>query len=158
MRTRIWTPIGVALVIGGVVSALSVRPLSLEDLCAGADEIVHATVDRVESYWQGQRIETRVRLSVEETWKGSPASTIELTVPGGTVGGVTMVCSEAATFREKDRVVTFLRSTNGARQVYGWFRGQYTVVGGKVREIPNTTLASFRASVKDIVARKGAPR
>jgi hypothetical protein len=157
MRRSLWAPLGVALVVGGVVSAVSVRPLTLEELCGGAEEIVFARVASARSAWVDQRIETTVTLAVHESWKGAPSGTVEVVVPGGTVGNVTMRASEAPTFREKDDVVAFLRKRNGRNEVYGWFRGQYTVVGSRIREIPNTTLAAFRANVAGIVA-KGGPR
>lgn len=148
MRTRFLATFGVALFVGGLVSAVSVRPLSLQELCAGAQEIVYAKVESVESYWNDRKIETRVTLKSHETWKGAAASTVVVTVPGGTVGDITMRCSEAAIFHEKDDVVCFLRPKGQSREVYGWFRGQYTVVNGKVREMQDMSLASLRASVQ----------
>jgi hypothetical protein len=152
-----WAPIGVALVFGGLLSAVSVRPLSLQELCSGAREIVFARVDKIESYWKEQKIETRVTLVSHETWKGAHAPAVEVIVPGGCVGGITMRCSEAPTFRAGDDVVCFLRPRGGVNEVYGWFRGQYTVVGGRVREMQNVSLASFRANVRSIVG-PGGPR
>jgi hypothetical protein len=151
MRSKFWAPIGVALAVGGLTSAVSVRPLSLQELCSGADQIVYAKVEKVESYWNGQRIETRVALAPHETWKGPAAPKVEVIVPGGTVGDVTMRCSEAPTFRSSDDVVCFLRTREGVKSVYGWFRGQYTVVGGQVREMQNVSLASLRTSVQSFV-------
>jgi hypothetical protein len=154
MRTRFWTPFGIALLMGGLTSATSVRPLTLQQLASGADEIVYGRVERVESFWNGQKIETDVTLVPSETWKGSPERRVVVRVPGGTVAGITMVCSEAPTFRNADDVVCFLKNKGATREVYGWYRGQYTIVRNMVREIPNTTLDSFRTSVSAAV---GAP-
>lgn len=151
MRTRFWTPFGIALLMGGLTSATSVRPLTVQQLASGADEIVYAKVKRVESFWTGQKIETDVTLASSEVWKGSPARDVVVRVPGGTVGGITMRCSEAPTFRMSDDVVCFLKSKGATKEVYGWFRGQYTVVNGLVREMPNTTLQAFRANVSAAV-------
>jgi hypothetical protein len=73
-------------------------------------------------------------------------------VPGGTVNGITMRCSEAPTFRTSDNVVCFLKTRDQVKEVYGWFRGQYTVVNDKVREMPNMTLSGLRASVQTAIA------
>jgi hypothetical protein len=147
MRSKFWAPVGVALLMGGLSSATSVRPLSLQQLSAGAEDIVYASVDKVESVWNAQKIETIVTLAPLETWKGTPSPRVQVRVPGGTVGNITMKCSEAPTFRQNDKVVCFLRSRNGAKEVYGWFRGQYTVVNEQVREIPNMSLTSFKAAI-----------
>jgi hypothetical protein len=151
MRSRFWAPLGVALAIGGLVSAVSVRPLSLQELSSGSDDIVYAKVNKVESYWKDQKIETRVTLAPYETWKGPASQLVQVTVPGGTVGNITMRCSEAPTFHEADDVVCFLRNRDGGKHVYGWFRGQYTVVGGRVREMQNVAIATFRATVQSFV-------
>src|SRR5215468_3576085 len=117
MRSRFWAPLGVALVIGGLGSAVSVRPLTLQELSTGSDSIVFAKVNKVQSYWKEQKIETRVTLAPYETWKGASAASVVLTVPGGTVGDITMRCSEAPTFHEADDVVCFLRNKDGGKQV-----------------------------------------
>src|SRR5262245_25917632 len=148
MRSKFWAPLGVVLAIATLSSAVSVRPLSLQDLSTGAETIVYAKVNKVESYWKDQKIETRVTLAPYETWKGASAPAVEVIVPGGTVGTITMRCSEAPTFHEADDVVCFLRTRDGQKNVYGWFRGQYTVVGGQVREMQNMALSTFRAAVQ----------
>jgi hypothetical protein len=151
MRSTLLAPIGVALLMGGLSSAVSIRPLSLQELCAGAEDIVYGQVEQVESYWVDQRIETLVTLATFETWKGTAREQVQIRVPGGTVGNITMKCCEAPTFHQKDKVVCFLRTREGAKEVFGWFRGQYTVIGNTIREMPNTTLASMRASVQATV-------
>jgi hypothetical protein len=151
MRTGFLAPLGVALAIGGLLSAVSVRPLSLQQLCAGAEQIVYAKVERMESFWNDRKIETRVTLAPYETWKGRSAPKIEVIVPGGTVGKITMGCSEAPTFHMADDVVCFLHTRDGVPSVYGWFRGQLTVVGGQVREMQNMPLASLRSAVHGLV-------
>ncbi len=140
-----------AAVLGG--SAVSVRPLSLKDLCTGSDTIVLAGVQGVECAWDAQqaKIETNVTLIPLETWKGNSVPQIQVRVPGGTVGNITQKCSEAPAFQPNDVVVCFLHHRNGVAEVYGWFRGKYTVLDGQVREIPDTTLGAFQASVMKLV-------
>lgn len=155
MRNRFLLPVGVALLMGGLTPATSVRPLSLQQLTQGAEHVVYGNVSKVESFWNGGKIETNVTLVPYETWKGTPAPTVVVRVPGGTVGNVTMRCSEAPVFRATDDVVCFLRSKGGVKEVYGWFRGQYTIVKEQVRELPNTTLASLRTTVVQAVSVDG---
>jgi hypothetical protein len=134
--------------MGGLSSAVSVRPLSIQELTNGADDVVYGRVDKLESYWHEQKIETLVTLTPFETWKGAHAPKVHVRAPGGTVGGITMRCSEAPTFHVSDEVVCFLKTRDQAKEVYGWFRGQYTVVNDKIREMPNTTVASLKTSVQ----------
>jgi hypothetical protein len=148
MRNRFWATLGVALLMGGLSSAVSVRPLSIQELTAGSEDVVFGRVEKLESYWRDQKIETTVTLAPYETWKGAPRQRVLVRVPGGTVGGITMRCSEAATFRKNDDVVCFLKTRDQMKEVFGWFRGQYTVVNDKVREMPNMSLANLRASVQ----------
>lgn len=150
MRSRFWMPALVAMLMGGLSSATSVRPLSLEQLTTGADDIVYGKVEKVESFWKDQRIETNVTLRTFESWKGGVQTSVVVRVPGGTVDGITMKCSEAPSFRATDEVVCFLRTKDRMKEVYGWFRGQYTIVNGQVREMPNTSLAQLRATVGGI--------
>jgi hypothetical protein len=147
MRSRFWTTLGVALAMGGLSSAVSVMPLTIQELSTGSDDIVYGRVEKLDSYWRDQKIETIVTLTPYETWKGAAAPKVHVRVPGGTVNGITMRCSEAPTFRTQDEVVCFLKTRDQAKEVYGWFRGQYTVVNGRVREMPSMTLSGLRASV-----------
>jgi hypothetical protein len=151
MRNRYWATVGVALLMGGLSSAVSVRPLSLQELCNGSEDIVYARVQKVDSYWRDQKIETLVTLASFETWKGAAAPSVQVRVPGGTVGAITMRCCEAPVFKKGEDVVCFLKTREGAKEVYGWFRGQYTVVNQRIREMPSTTLASLKASVQTAV-------
>ena len=152
MRSRFWTTVGVTLLMGGLSSAVSVKPLSIQELTNGSDDIVYGRVEKLESYWRDQKIETLVTLASLETWKGAQAPRVYVRVPGGTVNGITMRCSEAPTFRTSDNVVCFLKTRDQVKEVYGWFRGQYTVVNTKVREMPNMTLSGLRASVQTAIA------
>jgi hypothetical protein len=157
MRHRCWMILGVALLMGGLSSAVSVRPLTLQELTSGSDGIVYGRVEKLESYWRDQKIETIVTLAPYETWKGAGTPKVEVRVPGGTVGGITMRCSEAPVFRAHDDVVCFLKTRDQAKEVFGWFRGQYTVVNDRVREMPNTTVANLRASVQAAMQAAPAP-
>ncbi len=142
-----------ALASALVGGAVSVRPLTLEDLCSGSDTIVLAGVQSLESAWDAQqaKIETTVTLVPIETWKGATHQQIPVKVPGGTVGAITMKCGEAPTFHTDDAVVCFLRTRDGVTEVYGWFRGKYTVVDGQIRELPDTSLDAFRTRTLGIV-------
>jgi len=147
MRNRFWMPALVAMTMGGLTPATSVRPLSLEQLASGAESIVYGKVESVDSFWNAQRIESDVTIRCYESWKGTPSNTVVVRVPGGTVNGLTMRCSEAPVFHQADDVVCFLKSKGSVKEVYGWFRGQYTVVNQQVREIPNTSISQFRGTV-----------
>ncbi len=145
-----------ALVLALVVPDLSVRPLSLAQLCEGSGRVVVGSVKSIESAWNDThtRIETTVRVEVTETLKGSAASSVLVTVPGGTVGNVTQHVGDAPVFSAGEKVVCFLRRESASSEVYGWFRGKFTVVGDSIREIKGQTYAGLRSSILSLCEKK----
>ncbi|HYC77396.1 MAG TPA: hypothetical protein VEI02_07190 [Planctomycetota bacterium] len=148
---RKFIAVALALAFAGVGgAATSVRPMSLEELVRGSECVVLADVESVSSQWdaEGRMIYTYVTLKVAECWKGAPAQTVVVRVPGGQVGDVRVRVSESPVFLAGERVAAFLRSRNGATEVTGWFRGKLTVTGSEVREMRNKTLGQLRADVQ----------
>src|SRR5437870_5147456 len=89
-------------------------PLDVASLTAAADLVVRAQVARVESGWAGGDpksglIVTHVELRPVETWKGAPAATLLVRLPGGTAGELGQIAQGAATFRSGEEVVVFLK-------------------------------------------------
>ncbi len=126
----------------------SVRLLSLADLCKGSTRIVVGGVTKMTSHWEGSLIVTDVTIVPNENLKGSGAAPFTVRIPGGTIGDVTLKAGEAPVFAVGEMVVLFLKTGSGSPcDVYGWFRGKYTVVGGQIRELKNTSLAQYRASI-----------
>ena len=131
--------------------AAQVRSLTLTDLCTNADRVVVGGVNKVESRWQGSKIVTDVTIAPTENLKGQGNLPFVLTIPGGTVGGVSLRASEAPAFTVSEHVVLFVKTGPSPCGVYGWYRGKYTVVNGNVRELSNTTFEQFRSQLEQII-------
>ena len=127
--------------------------MGLEDLAREGEVVVLGSVEAADAGWSddGRIIVTRVTVTVEKAINGGPRTSVELEVPGGTVGGQTLVASGAPFFRKGDRVVLFLQhgapgpgvsgaagapgTASGARgsapvvplAVVGWNQGRFEV-------------------------------
>lgn len=145
MRSVVWVLI---LTANSALAGAQVRQMSLEDLAQGAERIVVGGVQKVESRWQGSMIVTDVTLVPTEVLKGAAATApIVFTIPGGTMGGQTMKAGEAPTFVAQEMAVVFLKMNGTPCHVYGWFRGKSTIVGDRIRELPDTTYAQYRTQI-----------
>lgn len=145
MRTGI---IALTCLVAG--ASAQVRPLTLDDLCRNATRIVAGEVTKLSSRFEGTRIVTDVTMRLTETLKGRAAPRVTFKIPGGTVGGLTLNVSETPTFTKGEQAVVFLRPGNVPCDVYGWFRGKYSVVNGRVRELKGRTATKLH---EDIVTR-----
>ena len=145
-----------AFVFALVASDMFVRPMSLSELCEGSGRVVAGTVKSVDASWNAAKtnIETTVQVEVSETFKGSQASTVSVKVPGGKVGNVTQHVGDAPMFASGEKVVCFPRNDGASSEVTGWFRGKFTVVGEKVRELKGQTWSAFRSSIQSLCEKR----
>jgi len=97
-------------------------------LAKTADKVVLGKVAKVESEWLHGRIVSRVSLRVEETLKGKGEATLELVVPGGSVGGIAMLVIGGPRFREGDRAILFLRQADTEYRILGLAQGKVSVL------------------------------
>ena len=93
-----------------------VAPLPLLDRARSADRVVVGRATSVAPVWQvnehGDRlIVSIVRVAIEETLKGPTASTIDVEIEGGTIGGLTLHVSDQVPFGPGERGVLYLRRT-----------------------------------------------
>jgi transcriptional regulator CtsR len=139
---------------------------ALQDLFNGADSIIVGTVVEHSSYWNEEHtgIYTTVILSVEESLKGAIIERITVILPGGEVDGMWEWVSSMPSFEQGEKVVVFLRKLSKAQlpeakdskvplpeeqfEVYGGFRGKFTVAGDKVGDLP---LAQFKERVNKVL-------
>jgi hypothetical protein len=129
-----WTIVLAALLPAAPLLHATIVPyMDLGDLERGGEIVVLGTVSRADGAMSddGRIIVTRVTIEVERALKGGARKTLDLEVPGGTLGGQTLVASGAPVFRKGERVVLFLgRSGNGAAAplgIVGWNQGRFTV-------------------------------
>jgi hypothetical protein len=119
------------LVTAGLATpaAALTEKVDLATLTARADQIVSGEVIHTECFAiEDGRIYTRATILVTEHLKGAKDAEVEVVIPGGTVGDMTMRMSEAPSFTDGESVILFLKDTNN--RLAGWFQGKYVVVDG----------------------------
>jgi hypothetical protein len=101
---------------------------SVEDLAVASEAVVRGTVVGRAPVRSGARIYTRVLVRVASAWRGSAPEVVEVVVPGGAMGGLSMSVSGAPAFRDGEEVVVFLsRAVDGSLRVTGLAQGKYEV-------------------------------
>lgn len=133
--------------------------LTLEKLAQQSDVIAVGTVTAMESEWNDDRsrIQTRVRVAVDEGIKGTATeSSIIIVIPGGEVDGIGELYTHSVKFQKNEDVVVFagkddkgqLTVTNGEQ---GKFLIQKDTATGK-KMIPKVgTLEEFKGKIKNSI-------
>lgn len=112
------------------LSALTVRPLSFDQLVDQSVAIVHGHVQEVRGQWTADRrgIESLVIVEVEAYLKGGLGERITVKVPGGEAGGYVNIIPGAPRLSPGDDVVLFLTASGPAIPVItGTSQGVYRV-------------------------------
>ena len=112
------------------LSALTVKPLSFEELVGESAAVVHGRVSDVRGQWTADRrgIESLVVVDAIDYLKGSWGEQVTVRVPGGQVGTFVNLIPGAPRFAEGDRVVLFLKANGPAVPVItGTSQGVYRV-------------------------------
>jgi hypothetical protein len=144
------------------VSDAAVRSLSLEQMFSRADRVVVGRVSRVESRWAewvgvGRVIVTRCTITVEEALGGrsgeNRVNEIEVEVPGGSVGDLTLVVSDSPALIDGERAVFFLVAGDDGdiHRIYGLESGKLPLRGSRI--VSNPGLVSGPCSTLDDVRR-----
>jgi hypothetical protein len=110
--------------------ATSVARLSFEELTDQSELVVSGQVNRSWAEWDAEHkyIWTRYELSVSGTLKGSAASSVVFSEPGGTVGDTGMSVPGSVGYAAGEEVVIFLqRMPNGYLRTAGWSQGKFRV-------------------------------
>jgi hypothetical protein len=114
-----------------------VNGVSMEDMARGADLIVFGTCTGTTSQWiDGRRLITLATISVAETLKGGPQSTLTVVVPGGhgSKGKFQLATTVAGapTMGPNEEMALFLVSANdefaNAYSVVGLNAGKFSIV------------------------------
>jgi hypothetical protein len=106
--------------------------MSLEDLVERSEFVLHARCLRSWSAWDEQKrvIWTHTELLLAESLKGTAATTIVVSEPGGMVGDVGMTVEGAPRYRSGEEVVVFLyRTPQGLLRTRGLSQGKFTLTG-----------------------------
>ena len=120
----------IAAVLAAPAHAITVAPLSFEELVRQSSSIVYGRVTDVQSHWTEDRqaVESVVSIEVFKGLKGANAPAVSLVVPGGQVGRYLNLVPGAPTFSRGDLAIVFLTS-RGARLpiATGFTQGIYRV-------------------------------
>jgi hypothetical protein len=107
-------PARLGVAAAGILACLSlvaaqIRPLTLDELTSKATRVDLARVETVEVTRDPKGVPlTRIELTVESTWKGTPTNRITITQAGGTLGTRRVVVSGEAQYEPGEEVVVFL--------------------------------------------------
>ena len=110
--------------------ATTLERMSIEEMAQQSTEIVRARVTSQRAEQRNGVIYTRSVLTVLDRWKGTPAATVEVSVPGGKLGNLQQSFPGAPALGQGAEYVFFLwTGKSGVTQVIGLSQGvfSYTV-------------------------------
>ena len=106
----------------------TLQQLSMNDLIVKSTAIVHGKVAGASAAFSNKLIYTHYTIQVSEQFKGSGRTTIDVVVPGGTIGPLRQSFSGTPTFAVGADYVFFLwTSRAGLTQVLGLTQGLFSV-------------------------------
>jgi hypothetical protein len=127
----------------------TLQQLSMADMIAKSTAIVRAKVTNSYAAKSGPVIYTHYQLQVSERYKGAAQSTVDLSIPGGIVGGIQQIWGGAPQLQTGAEYVLFLwTGKSGLTQVMGLSQGLFTVVPGGSAD-PVVTHAATRELMLD---------
>ena len=140
--------------------ATLVPRLSLEQLAAESELVVHGTVVRRWADWGPSRqfIWTHHEVRVADVLKGRPALSIVVSEPGGEIGNIGMAVAGAPRYQVGQEVVLFLERTPiGYLRGSGWGQGNFAVVESTTGESRTVRSAHGGATLIEAPRLAGAP-
>jgi hypothetical protein len=159
--------IALLLAVPAAVRATVLIPIEFRELVTVASTIVRGRVVDARAQWvDGRRaIDTVLTVEADEYFKGGPAATIFVRVPGGEMGRYRTIFVGAPEFRRGDEVVLFLRGdlARGA-VIVGLSQGAFRIAPDRAgRRVVTTPVLMGKpidqreAVVRGDVARKALP-
>ncbi len=139
------------LAMPAIASATTIVELGPAALEAGADRIVEGRVIASASRWNADHtlIETIATLSIERTRKGASATTIDVVVPGGTVGNARQIVFGTPSVGVGEHARWFLAGRgDGSYRVYGWAQGKWPARGRSSIEFVRDPIAAERDTLR----------
>ena len=130
----------IVLCLCTISSGTSVVRLTLPDIADHSGQVLKGKITAIDSYWTeefGPRtIETKVILEHVSYFKGqrSRSTNFEFTVPGGTVGQMTMRIAGAPEFKQGEEWILFLLPEWKSFPTVGLYQGAYQLVDGIVKD------------------------
>ena len=159
-RCLVATVVAVMLTVGRV-GAITVVPMTFEQLVDESDAVIYARVGQVRGQWTRDRrsIDSIVTLDVLRYLKGDLGESVLLRLPGGEAGGRVNVVPGAPILREGELVVVFLDSQAPAiPTVLGLTQGLFRVRPDAQTGVPMVTPPPLKASEAGRIVRGAAQR
>jgi hypothetical protein len=122
--------LGVSVLAAALTLAVQMAPMSLDELVARADVVLHGKVlSKTCQRDPAGRIYTEVDLEVAEAWKGAVAGKrFKVVLAGGTLGDRHVGVSGQADYQPGEEVVAFLRlNPRGEGVTLGLAQGKFEV-------------------------------
>ena len=133
----------------GLLQGATLEQLSMNDMIVKSTAIVHGKVSGTYSAFNNRIIYTHYTVQVSERFKGSNQNSIDVVVPGGTVGDLRQTFSGAPSFNVGDDYVFFLwTSRAGLTQVLGLTQGLFWVAQDGSADPVATRVASREPMVE----------
>jgi hypothetical protein len=119
---------GMGLVTGlaSLATATTLEKLSVEQMAQQSTEIVRGRMVSAAAEQRNGVIYTRTRFQVLERWKGQPATTVEVSIPGGTLGKLHQTIAGSPAMEPGAEYMLFLwTGKSGVTQVIGLAQGVF---------------------------------
>lgn len=105
---------GFAQDLRGAARRLEGGPIDVAELTRRADLVVHGFVTTKSTAWIGRVIYTLYNVSVQETLKGAPRTSVVIAVAGGARGNVRLTVPGAPNLEIGEQLVAFATTLQGA--------------------------------------------
>jgi hypothetical protein len=143
------------------LEAVTLSPMTFEQLVDEATAVVYARVADVRGRWTADRrnIESIVSLDALRYLKGNLGESVEVRVPGGQAGGMRQVMPGAPVLREGELVVAFVGAQGPAiPTLVGFTQGLFRVVVDARSGSAYVTPPPLKASAAGAILRGAAHR
>ena len=131
------------------LASATLERLSLTDMITKSTAIVRGKVQSSYAAFSGRVIYTHYSVQVTEQYKGNPATTIDVVVPGGVANGIEQNYAGAPTFRAGEEYVFFIwTSKTGLNWIVGLTQGLFAVSQDSVSN-PSVTRTASRELMLD---------
>jgi hypothetical protein len=150
-----------AVLLPAHLAAITVVPMTFEQLANEAAAVVYARVSHVEGRWTMDRraIDSIITVEALQYLKGDLGEGVTLRLPGGEAGGTVHVLPGAPTLREGDMVVLFLKARGPAiLTTLGLGQGIFRVVRDARTGVMLVTPPPLKESAAGRVIRGAAER
>jgi hypothetical protein len=151
----------VLLLSAAGVTAITVTPMTFEELVHESTAVVYARVADVRGQWTADRrgIDSIVTLQAVQYLKGNLGETVLMRLPGGEAGGMISVLPGAPSVRSGDLVVLFLGARGPAMlSPVGLTQGVFRVVHDARTGSTLVTPPPLKGSVAGRIVRGAADR